>query len=1001
MLRILSLGLLLLIGTATLAQPSQLKVDSLHSLFVNASEEEKLELIAPLLHVISVNTSKPVQPMLQEMEQLSIQHKKDKELMFSWLMLGWAYQAQFKFDSLRAISHKGIELAKQTENDTLLAKFYNAVGVSHEKVGVLDSAEYFYKLALATAPDLTMSVYNNLGLAYVRKSNYGKAIEYLELALKEAQEKGLVNAEAVISNNIGISHNKLNNPKKAEAYALRALELKEQLGDERGKLFPMVQLTTADLPLEEHKKYVETALLQAQKVGDPIFMRLFTAKSAEVLDTEGKHSEALDLLLPIYKQSREAQSYDQGEVMRVLINIYYNLGQYGEALQVATQLMELATSKKALDEIQNARILLMRIYRKQGQYQLALQMGTDYYETRDSLVQKLNLDKLAALDEKLEDIERQKQIDFLNSELKQKDIRRKWMIAVGILLALILSLIIYFRNRRIKAQKVMITREKETAKQLEAMNEKLKGLDQMKNRLFTNITHEFRTPLTVMLGMAEQLESSAENNTNEKSQRKLALIRRNGRSLLNLVNQMLDLSKIEDNKLKVDLIQSDIVAYIRYLTESFHSMANAQNVILQTSTDEKEIVMDYDPEKIRQILSNLLSNALKYTPSGGRVAVKIATSDDKKHLVLAVKDTGAGIPTEDIPNIFDRFYQADDSIAKSGGTGIGLALTKELVKLLDGDIKVESELEKGTTFIMQLPITQSAELLNQEVEHFAEAPLLIPTMVEKKPERTNISSSTRQPTLLIVEDNPDVVEYLTDCLESQYQLVHAYNGRAGIEKALELVPDIIISDVMMPEKDGFELCDTLKNDERTSHIPIILLTARADVESRISGLKRGADAYLSKPFHREELLAVLAQLVELRSKLRARYTQLPTEKTNITTSAVQETEYSMEDAFLKKASALIHDNIADPTFAVQEFCKALGMSYPVVYRKLSALTGRSPALYIREIRLNHAKGLLQSTDFTVSEIAYDCGFNDPKFFSRVFSKEFGQSPSVFRNSLQN
>ncbi|MCG8326876.1 MAG: ATP-binding protein [Chitinophagales bacterium] len=999
MLRILSLGLLLLIGTAAFTQKSQQKVDSLHNLFVNASGEEKLEFIEPLFHVISVNTSKPVQPILYEMEQLSIQHKKDKELMLSWLMLGWAYQSQFKFDSLRAISHKGIELAKQTKNDTLLAKFYNSVGVSHEKIGVLDSAEYFYKLALATDSRVTMSVYNNLGLAYIRKSNYGKAIEYLELALKEAQEKGLVNAEAVISNNIGISHNKLNNPKKAEAYALRALELKEQLGDERGKLFPMVQLTTADLPLEEHKKYVEAALVQAQKVGDPIFMRLFTAKAAEVLDMEGKYSEALDLLVPVYEQSRKAQSYDQGEVMRVLAYIYYHLKQYDKAHQVATQLMELATSKNALDEIQNARILLMQIYREQGQYQQALQMGTDYYEARDSLVLKLNLDKLAALDEKLEDVERQKQIDFLNSELKQKDIRRKWMIAVGVLLALILSLVIYFRNRRIRAQKAMIAREKETARQLEVMNEKLKGLDQMKNRLFTNITHEFRTPLTVMLGMAEQLESSAEN-TNEKSQRKLALIRRNGRSLLNLVNQMLDLSKIEDNKLKVDLIQSDIVAYIRYLTESFHSMANAQNVILQTSTDEKEIIMDYDPEKIRQILSNLLSNALKYTPSGGRVMVKIAASEDKKHLVLAVRDTGAGIPKEDLPNIFDRFYQADDTIAKAGGTGIGLALTKELIKLLDGDIRVESELEKGTTFIMQLPITQSAELLDQEVEHFAQAPLVIPTMIETKLESNKTPSSSKQPTLLIVEDNPDVVEYLTDCLESEYQLIHAYNGRIGIEKALELVPDIIISDVMMPEKNGFELCDALKNDERTSHIPIILLTARADVESRISGLKRGADAYLAKPFHREELLAVLAQLVELRSKLRARYAQLPMEAPGTPSPVSQEPEYSMEDAFLKKASALIHDNIANPTFAVQEFCKALGMSYPVVYRKLSALTGRSPALYIREIRLNHAKGLLQSTDFTVSEIAYDCGFNDPKFFSRVFSKEFGQSPSVFRSSLQ-
>jgi len=998
MLRIITAGLLLLLGATGLAQQeTQQKIDSLLEAFDNADDKDKLEYIAPLFDLISVRSARPILPQLREMEQLSSQYDDSNlELMLSWMMISYAHQAQFEFDSMRHVTRKGIALAQRTENDTLLAKFYNALGVSHEKVGVLDSAEYFYFRALEVDPSLKMAIYNNLGLAYIRKSDFGQSIEYLEVALEEALRKDNINAQAVISNNIGMSHRSLGNNEKAKAYALRALALKEQLGDERGKLFPLTQLTTIELPPEEHKKYVDMALEQARKVGDPVFERLFTAKAAEILSKEQKYEAALDMLIPVYEASKAANSYDQNEVMRILAEAYYNYGQYANAERVAEEMKALAQSKNAIDEQQGARKLLMDIYKAQGKYEDALEIGTVFFLIRDSLSHQQNLDKLAAADAKLEDVEREKEIAFLNSEIEQKDIRRKWMIAVGLLLALILSLIIYYRNRRIKAQTAMIAREKEAAKKLEMMNEKLKGLDQMKNRLFTNITHEFRTPLTVMLGMAGQLESTTQE---DKARRKLALIRRNGRSLLNLIKQMLDLSKIEDNKLKVSYVQGDVLPYIRYITESFHSLANAQNIMLRVVAKEAEIIMDYDPERIRQMLSNLLSNAIKYTPSGGKVKVEISTGGDaQKQLLITVEDTGPGIPADDLPHIFDRFYQSDDSIARAGGTGIGLALTKELAKLLEGDVSVDSKVGEGTAFTLKLPITRSAVLAGEPLLDALEPELPMEETANAVPV-TATPVSLQAPTLLIVEDNPDVVEYLADCLDGQYQLEYAFNGRLGIEKALEMIPDIIISDVMMPEKDGFELCDALKNDERTSHIPIVLLTAKADVESRISGLNKGADAYLAKPFHQGELIAVLAQLVELRARLQARYANIPAEGLRAgEEDNVQKDEFSMEDAFLKKATALIQEHIGDASFAVQEFSKALGMSYPVVHRKLSALTGYSPSLFIRSIRLNHAKELLRNSDHTISEIAYDCGFKDPKFFSRVFSKEFGQSPSAFRSA---
>ena len=558
---------------------------------------------------------------------------------------------------------------------------------------------------------------------------------------------------------------------------------------------------------------------------------------------------------------------------------------------------------------------------------------------------------------------------------------------------------------------------------------RLKELDEFKSRFFTNISHEFRTPLTVILGTADQLKQAVDLSEKKANAgpppgfllSKIVLLRRNGASLLRLVNQILDLAKLENNTLKINYIRGDVLAYLRYVAESLHSLANARNVLLRVESRSAAIDMDYDPERLMQIAHNLLSNAIKFTPSGGRVILRADEThvDGLPRLQLSVADSGAGIPPDDLPRIFDRFYQAQNQGNVSGGTGIGLSLTKELVKAMGGSISVVSTLGKGSVFTVELPITRVAESSNTE---FSSAESGVRSAEWGTAERTgqeqglndaspaSKNSALRTPnsaldhsapdqsalessapgSLLLIEDNPDVVEYLSGCLEGAYQLDYAYNGRAGIEKALETVPDIIISDVMMPEKDGFEVCETLKNDERISHIPIVLLTARAGVEDRIAGLRRGADAYLAKPFHPEELQVTLLKLIELRQKLQARYAAagaLP---------PAENDPMPMEDAFLQKLRAAVESRLTDAGFSGEELCRMVGMSYPVVYRKLSALTGRSLNLYIRLIRLQKARELLNTTTLSVSEIAYEVGFNDPKFFSRVFSEEYGSPPSVFR-----
>jgi signal transduction histidine kinase/CheY-like chemotaxis protein/ligand-binding sensor domain-containing protein len=531
--------------------------------------------------------------------------------------------------------------------------------------------------------------------------------------------------------------------------------------------------------------------------------------------------------------------------------------------------------------------------------------------------------------------------------------------------------------------------------------ERLKRLDDFKSRFFTNITHEFRTPLTVILGTSEQVETKV----GDEFKGKMQLIRRNGENLLRLINQILDLSKIEANALKINYVQGDLLAYLRYIAESLHSLANVQNVLLRVESDQAKIVMDYDPERMLQIVHNLLSNAIKFTPSGGRVRVQtgLTSLEGKTYLELQVSDTGVGIPQADLPHIFDRFYQADNlEKAKAGGTGIGLALTRELVQSMGGEISVESTPGQGATFTVKLPKTNKAPFLEQQA-HPEEItsnhiPLTAPRVSHP---------SGEGPSILLIEDNPDVVEYLTSCLQGvagpegrPWQLDFAYNGSAGIEKALETVPDIIVSDVMMPEKDGFEVCQTLKNDERTSHIPIVLLTAKADVQSRLAGLSRGADAYLSKPFHEEELRITLFNLLEQRRKWQERLGGILQSPSPHTTADLPpkalELDEALEYAFLEKVRAQIEQRLDDSEFDGPGLAQAMLLSEAQLYRKIKALTGKSTAIHIRSIRLQKGLELLRSTALSVSEIAYQVGFKDPLYFTRTFTKEFGAAPSEMR-----
>ncbi|MCB9302862.1 MAG: helix-turn-helix domain-containing protein [Lewinellaceae bacterium] len=415
---------------------------------------------------------------------------------------------------------------------------------------------------------------------------------------------------------------------------------------------------------------------------------------------------------------------------------------------------------------------------------------------------------------------------------------------------------------------------------------------------------------------------------------------------------------------------------------------------LRFHTSLESLVMDYDPEQLKQVVTNLISNAVKFTPSGGEVTVRAKEED--KQLFLEVSDTGVGIDQEKLPFVFNRFFQADGSTTrKREGTGIGLAHTQELVKLMGGTIAVESELGAGTRFTVILPVNNQADSIqNGAIPDYegqpAPASAESTTMGLDKP----ASTADERPQLLLIEDNPDVVTYLKSCLNDIYQLDVAYNGLIGIEKAIENIPDLIISDVMMPEKNGYEVCDTLKNDERTSHIPIILLTAKADASSKIAGLRRGADAYLAKPFDREELLVRLAKLVERQQRMVAYFSNDNSAGNNNRPPEVEVEAIQLEDAFIRKVRGIIEEHYEDEDFALPQLCQKIGMSRSQLYRKLIALIDESPSEFIRSYRLNKAKELLETTDLNVSEVAWKVGYKNLAHFSRSYQDVFGEPPST-------
>ncbi|MEJ8843338.1 two-component regulator propeller domain-containing protein [Lacibacter sp. H375] len=563
--------------------------------------------------------------------------------------------------------------------------------------------------------------------------------------------------------------------------------------------------------------------------------------------------------------------------------------------------------------------------------------------------------------------------------------------------------LIYFRHRGIEKirRKYILEQESFHAEQERKEAERIHELDQLKLKFLTNLSHEFRTPISLILGPVDNLIAQEKNNA---FQVQLNMIKRNGKRLLNLVNQLLDFRKMEEQELKLQTKEGDLIFFLKEVFDSFLDLSERKKINFSFSTNVEKFYTVFDHDKTERILFNLLSNAFKFTLEGGTIKLEIEKHESNHNnsdalISMKVHDTGIGIPYDKQEVIFERFFQNTTAASiLNQGSGIGLSITKEFVRMHGGTIAVESVPEKGSTFIIRIPYTELI-VPDQVEEQQEQASSVEPASDTPEPDEERVEEALAYdgsiiPSILLVEDNDDFRFYLKENLRLKYKVIEATNGLEGWQKALSIHPSLIVSDISMPHMDGIQLCNKIKADKRTSHIPVILLTALTEEKNQIKGLKTGASDYITKPFNFEVLNAKIKNLLALNDSLKNTYTK----RIEVLTPKVE--VESSTDKLIQKIVFYIEDNLTDTQLSVETLSRHVGMSRSTLYSKLLELTGQTPVEFIRSVKLDKAAQLLEKTELTIAEVAYSVGFSTPTYFAKSFKAKFNMLPSEYMTKMR-
>lgn len=877
---------------------------------------------------------------------LQKQWEKEGKTLMSIVALreqGKALRNKSLFDEALYVHSEELKQAEAARDTLEWVQALNNIGTDYRRLGVLDVAqEYHYRAwklseeysdTTFTAKKNRVMSLNGLGNIYMTIGNYNRADSALHMALAGEQELNSAVGMAINYANLGSIFEHRGQTDSAWVYYRRSMELN-------------------------------------QKANNTLGISLCHTYFGSLYEKAKDYDKSIAEYEAAYKLMEASQ--DEWHALNSLIalaGIHCASGNDRQTLAYLDRAKTVAERIKSVEHQAEIYTLYYKHHKHSGNLSQALVCYERATALQDSVVDMEKINRMQSTSLAIERRRQQQQMAEVNYKLESERTIRHWGIGAFVLLLLLsgggITALFYIQRLRARSHHA------------------LKQMSMMRETFFTNITHEFRTPLTVILGLSRELvdDEKARPTTREKAE----VIKRQGNSLLTLINQLLDISKIKSSVGAPDWYAGNITTYIEMLVDSYQDYAESRGVKLQFIGKDK-VEMDFVPDYVTKVLNNLLSNALKFTPEYGKIRVSLWQHHEQ--LRIDVSDTGRGIAESSIPHIFKPFYQSEQD-AGNVGTGVGLALVKQIIDNVEGTISVESTVGKGTTFHIAVPIRHESKKRLLEDTSMMGNPPLIPEALQIPDDSTNSDADCR---ILIIEDNIDVAAYIGSQLTDGYAVAYAADGTQGLEKAMELVPDLIITDLMMPGMDGLEVCRAVRGNEILSHIPVIIVTAKVSEEDRVKGFEAGADAYLAKPFNHDELRVRVEKLLEQRRLLREKYTKAVTEG--------KETEVVMNDTdrrFLSKTVNAIYMLMEQRELNTTLLADKLCLSERQLRRKLTALTGDSPASFIQHTRMERAKQLLVSQpEWTIEVVADSCGFESYSVFYHAFKKLYNISPSQYR-----
>ena len=862
-------------------------------------------------------------------------------------VLGDAQRNESAFDDALTTHSEGLNQAETIQDTLEWVRALNNVGTDYRRMGILDIAqEYHYqawRLCKVTTDTSFVAIknqarsLNGLGNIYLTLCNYERADSALRKSLLIEEQLGSMVGLAINYANIG--------------------SIFERQG----------QIDSAWV-------YYRYSMEANQKAGSTLGIALSHSNFGSLYEREHRYDEAAREYEAGYQLMQDSK--DEWHKLNLLVAL---AGVHNTTRDDAQMLQYLDQARSTADRIQDKEhladiyTLYYKYYKRHGDWHAALEAYERAIEMRQS---SLDMDKFNRMQNTSLNIERYFQNKKMNEAKINLERERAQRHVDNIFFAVIALLLLGSLGFFLYIQRIQRRNHKE-----------LKKMSSMRETFFTNITHEFRTPLTLILGLSQDLQQEESEQIRERAES----IERQGQGLLTLINQLLDISKIKSFVGDPRTCRGNVTAHIAMIVDSYRDYAYSRDIAL-TYLPQDQVEMSFVPDYVNKVFNNLLSNAFKFTPPHGKITITLWRVDDFLYIDFA--DTGHGMDRETIEHAFDPFYQAE-SDSKHIGTGIGLALVQQIVHTAKGQISIESKIGEGTTFHIIVPIINDLTAPHQSLSATTNVPIYPHIEADLQDSECEQDEPCR---LLVIEDNHDIASYIGSQFEDHYSVSYATNGEEGFRRAVELVPNIIITDLMMPELNGIDLCRQIRSNEIVSHIPIIVLTAKVSEEERLKGIEAGADAYLTKPFNTQELRIQVERLLDSRKTLRQRFAQIVLKKQEKDESETNDLEED-DITFLTKMSAIVDQQIIqNKNTNVEEIAASLYMSSRQLYRKLKALTGYAPSAYILRLKIRKACELMDAdSEMSLTEIAYQSGFDTYSNFSRSFKSICEVSPSKYRD----